>query len=75
MRRVNITLKAPLTIIKELLKEEKPNRQWYSQQSDIELQIYTERFINLKTEEKFPSSSLGKNLQQQQQQQIYWKYN
>ena len=24
---------------------EKPNRQWYPKQSDIELQIYTEMFI------------------------------
>ena len=39
--------KAPLTIIKNLLKEEKPNRQWYPKQSDIELQIYTQTFINL----------------------------
>ena len=31
---------APLTIIKNLLKEEKPNQQWYPKQSDIELQIY-----------------------------------
>ena len=42
---------------------EKQNRQWCPKQSDIELQIYTEMFINLvkKTKEKFPSSSLGKN--------------
>ena len=57
--------KAPLTIIKNLLKEEKPNRQWYpAKQSYIELQTYTETFITLrvkKTEEKIPSSSLGKN--------------
>ena len=35
--------KAPLTVIKNLSKEEKPNRQWYPKQSDIELQIYTEK--------------------------------
>ena len=52
--------KAPLTTIKNLLKEEKPNRQWYPKQSDIELQNQ-KRFINLKTEEKFPSSSVDKN--------------
>ena len=35
--------KAPVTVIKNLLKAEKTNRQWYPKQSDIELQIYTER--------------------------------
>ena len=30
-------------MIKNLLKEEKPNWQWFPKQSDIELQIYTEK--------------------------------
>ena len=39
--------RAPLTITKNLLKQEKPNRQWYPAQSDIELQIYTEKIYKL----------------------------
>ena len=44
--------KAPLTIIKNLWKAEKPNRQWYPKQSDIEQQIYTEKVYKFENGEK-----------------------
>ena len=48
--------KAPLTIVKNLLKEEK-----VIVRVTLSFKYIQKRLINLKTEEKFPSSSLGKN--------------